>query len=111
MFDEKALYLGYRLIDETISVNIFDYPAVFFFFFFKKKKLLQCFNDCCCEDSLVLSVFIFEDSLVMSFIFTLLSVTFAVLGEKTTVMSPEVFISAGVPCCRYPLNPCPVPLL
>ncbi|KAJ1391929.1 Zinc finger C2H2-type [Sesbania bispinosa] len=26
-------------------------------------------------------------------------VTFAILGEKTTVMSPEVFISAGVPCC------------
>jgi len=29
------------------------------------------------------------------------TVTFAILGEKTTVMSPEVFISAGVPCCRY----------
>ncbi|KAH8486797.1 hypothetical protein H0E87_025702 [Populus deltoides] len=31
-------------------------------------------------------------------------VTFAVLGEKTTVMSPEVFISAGVPCCRLVQN-------
>ncbi|KAJ0049108.1 hypothetical protein Pint_15613 [Pistacia integerrima] len=28
-------------------------------------------------------------------------VTFATLGEKTTMMSPEVFVSAGVPCCRY----------
>lgn len=27
-------------------------------------------------------------------------VTFATLGEKTTVMSPEVLLSAGVPCCR-----------
>ncbi|KAG5049947.1 hypothetical protein JHK85_011050 [Glycine max] len=26
------------------------------------------------------------------------------LGEKTTVMSPEVFISAGVPCCRLVQN-------
>jgi hypothetical protein len=39
VFDEKALYLGYRLIDETISVNIFDYPAVFFFFFLKKETV------------------------------------------------------------------------
>ncbi|KAJ6410320.1 hypothetical protein OIU84_007134 [Salix udensis] len=31
-------------------------------------------------------------------------VTFSVLGEKTTVMSPEVFISAGVPCCRLVQN-------
>ncbi|KAE8123988.1 hypothetical protein FH972_018901 [Carpinus fangiana] len=31
-------------------------------------------------------------------------VTFAILGEKTTVMSPEVFISAGVPCCRLVQN-------
>ncbi|KAJ7945767.1 lysine-specific demethylase REF6-like [Quillaja saponaria] len=31
-------------------------------------------------------------------------VTFATLGEKTTVMSPEVFISAGVPCCRLVQN-------
>ncbi|CAL1405819.1 unnamed protein product [Linum trigynum] len=31
-------------------------------------------------------------------------VTFAVLGEKTTVMSPEVFIRAGVPCCRLVQN-------
>ncbi|CAN1294222.1 Lysine-specific demethylase REF6 [Linum perenne] len=30
--------------------------------------------------------------------------TFAVLGEKTTVMSPEVFIRAGVPCCRLVQN-------
>lgn len=29
------------------------------------------------------------------------TVTFSILGEKTTVMSPEVFIRAGVPCCRY----------
>nr|GMD34542.1 lysine-specific demethylase REF6 [Ipomoea batatas] len=27
-------------------------------------------------------------------------VTFATLGEKTTVMSPEVLLNAGVPCCR-----------
>lgn len=32
-------------------------------------------------------------------------VTFAILGEKTTVMSPEVFVSAGVPCCRLVQNP------
>ncbi|XP_052732870.1 lysine-specific demethylase REF6 isoform X2 [Vigna angularis] len=31
-------------------------------------------------------------------------VTFAILGEKTTVMSPEVFLSAGVPCCRLVQN-------
>ncbi|WCJ36194.1 Lysine-specific demethylase REF6 [Euphorbia peplus] len=31
-------------------------------------------------------------------------VTFSVLGEKTTVMSPEVFVSAGVPCCRLVQN-------
>ncbi|PIN24303.1 [histone H3]-lysine-36 demethylase [Handroanthus impetiginosus] len=31
-------------------------------------------------------------------------VTFATLGEKTTVMSPEVLISAGVPCCRLVQN-------
>lgn len=31
-------------------------------------------------------------------------VTFSILGEKTTVMSPEVFISAGVPCCRLVQN-------
>lgn len=29
------------------------------------------------------------------------SVTFAILGEKTTIMSPEVLLGAGVPCCRY----------
>ncbi|XP_022770021.1 lysine-specific demethylase REF6-like isoform X2 [Durio zibethinus] len=31
-------------------------------------------------------------------------VTFSTLGEKTTVMSPEVFICAGVPCCRVPMS-------
>ncbi|KAL3818599.1 hypothetical protein ACJIZ3_004504 [Penstemon smallii] len=31
-------------------------------------------------------------------------VTFAKLGEKTTVMSPEVLLSAGVPCCRLVQN-------
>ncbi|KAL3512630.1 hypothetical protein ACH5RR_025347 [Cinchona calisaya] len=31
-------------------------------------------------------------------------VTFATLGEKTTVMSPEVLIDAGVPCCRLVQN-------
>ncbi|KAJ9140221.1 hypothetical protein P3X46_030894 [Hevea brasiliensis] len=31
-------------------------------------------------------------------------VTFAILGEKTTVMSPEVFVNAGVPCCRLVQN-------
>ncbi|KAL3637359.1 hypothetical protein CASFOL_019658 [Castilleja foliolosa] len=31
-------------------------------------------------------------------------VTFATLGEKTTVMSPEVLLSAGVPCCRLVQN-------
>lgn len=31
-------------------------------------------------------------------------VTFATLGEKTTVMSPEVFLSAGIPCCRLVQN-------
>ncbi|CAK9172593.1 unnamed protein product [Ilex paraguariensis] len=32
-------------------------------------------------------------------------VTFATLGEKITVMSPEVLLSAGVPCCRLVQNP------
>nr|XP_027123006.1 lysine-specific demethylase REF6 [Coffea arabica] len=31
-------------------------------------------------------------------------VTFSTLGEKTTVMSPEVLIDAGVPCCRLVQN-------
>ncbi|XP_010250905.1 PREDICTED: lysine-specific demethylase JMJ705-like [Nelumbo nucifera] len=31
-------------------------------------------------------------------------VTFAILGEKTTVMSPEVLISTGIPCCRLVQN-------
>ncbi|KAK9734057.1 hypothetical protein RND81_04G111700 [Saponaria officinalis] len=31
-------------------------------------------------------------------------VTFATLGEKTTVMSPEVLVNAGVPCCRLVQN-------
>lgn len=31
-------------------------------------------------------------------------VTFATLGEKTTVMSPEVLLDAGVPCCRLVQN-------
>ncbi|XAR67947.1 [Histone H3]-lysine-36 demethylase [Bertholletia excelsa] len=31
-------------------------------------------------------------------------VTFAMLGEKTTVMSPEVLVAAGVPCCRLVQN-------
>ncbi|KAK6924732.1 JmjN domain [Dillenia turbinata] len=31
-------------------------------------------------------------------------VTFAILGEKTTVMSPEVFIKEGIPCCRLVQN-------
>ncbi|KAK7330582.1 hypothetical protein VNO77_24778 [Canavalia gladiata] len=31
-------------------------------------------------------------------------VTFSILGEKTTVMSPEVFVGAGVPCCRLVQN-------
>ncbi|CAA6659633.1 unnamed protein product [Spirodela intermedia] len=31
-------------------------------------------------------------------------VTFAILGEKTTVMSPEVLIEAGIPCCRLVQN-------
>ncbi|KAJ8450621.1 hypothetical protein Cgig2_020258 [Carnegiea gigantea] len=31
-------------------------------------------------------------------------VTFATLGEKTTVMSPQVLINAGVPCCRLVQN-------
>ncbi|KAJ0248444.1 Lysine-specific demethylase REF6 [Hirschfeldia incana] len=32
-------------------------------------------------------------------------VTFSTLGEKTTVMSPEVFVRAGIPCCRLVQNP------
>ncbi|CAN4087990.1 unnamed protein product [Withania somnifera] len=31
-------------------------------------------------------------------------VTFATLGEKTTVMSSEVLLSAGIPCCRLVQN-------
>jgi hypothetical protein len=30
--------------------------------------------------------------------------TFATLGNKTTVMSPEVFVGSGVPCCRLVQN-------
>ncbi|WOL17929.1 lysine-specific demethylase REF6-like [Canna indica] len=30
--------------------------------------------------------------------------TFAILGEKTTVMSPEVLVGAGIPCCRLVQN-------
>jgi hypothetical protein len=26
-----------------------------------------------------------------------------VLGEKTTLMSPDVLVARGVPCCRYKL--------
>ncbi|KAF6165411.1 hypothetical protein GIB67_018855 [Kingdonia uniflora] len=33
-----------------------------------------------------------------------MAVTFATLGQKTTVMSPEVFIGAGIPCCRLVQN-------
>ncbi|XP_074568161.1 lysine-specific demethylase JMJ705-like [Curcuma longa] len=32
------------------------------------------------------------------------TVTFAILGEKTTVMSPEVLVGAGIPCCRLVQN-------
>ncbi|XP_010503470.1 PREDICTED: lysine-specific demethylase REF6-like [Camelina sativa] len=32
-------------------------------------------------------------------------VTSYTLGEKTTVMSPEVFLKAGIPCCRLVQNP------
>ncbi|ONK71199.1 uncharacterized protein A4U43_C04F5900 [Asparagus officinalis] len=32
-------------------------------------------------------------------------VTFTILGEKTTVMSPEVLLGAGIPCCRLVQNP------
>ncbi|EFH52162.1 hypothetical protein ARALYDRAFT_906087 [Arabidopsis lyrata subsp. lyrata] len=32
-------------------------------------------------------------------------VTISTLGEKTTVMSPEVFVKAGIPCCRLVQNP------
>ncbi|CAA7056466.1 unnamed protein product [Microthlaspi erraticum] len=32
-------------------------------------------------------------------------VTFSTLGEKTTVMSPEVFVKSGIPCCRLVQNP------
>ncbi|PWA53050.1 jmjC domain, JmjN domain, Zinc finger, C2H2-like protein [Artemisia annua] len=31
-------------------------------------------------------------------------VTFATLGEKTTIISPEVLVKAGVPCCRLVQN-------
>lgn len=40
-------------------------------------------------------------NLYMDAVSIFLPVTFAILGEKTTVMSPEVFVTAGVPCCRY----------
>ncbi|KAH9324497.1 hypothetical protein KI387_004675 [Taxus chinensis] len=30
---------------------------------------------------------------------------FAILGEKTTLMSPEILIQTGVPCCRLVQNP------
>ncbi|CAA7056465.1 unnamed protein product [Microthlaspi erraticum] len=32
-------------------------------------------------------------------------VTFDTLGQKTTVMSPEIFVKAGIPCCRLVQNP------
>lgn len=31
-------------------------------------------------------------------------VTFAILTEKTTVMSPEILVGAGIPCCRLVQN-------
>ncbi|WVZ89886.1 hypothetical protein U9M48_036235 [Paspalum notatum var. saurae] len=34
-----------------------------------------------------------------------LKVAFQTLNEKTTVLSPEVLLSAGVPCCRLVQNP------
>lgn len=37
--------------------------------------------------------------------FVILADSFARLGEKTTVMSPEVLAAAGVPCCRYRVLP------
>lgn len=30
---------------------------------------------------------------------------FAILGEKTTLMSPELLLQAGIPCCRLVQNP------
>ncbi|XP_042472637.1 lysine-specific demethylase REF6-like isoform X1 [Zingiber officinale] len=32
------------------------------------------------------------------------TVTYAILGEKTTVMSPEVLVGVGIPCCRLVQN-------
>ncbi|KAJ4772356.1 Lysine-specific demethylase [Rhynchospora pubera] len=32
-------------------------------------------------------------------------VTFAILGEKTTIMSPEILVESGIPCCRLVQNP------
>lgn len=37
----------------------------------------------------------------MTLLFVIPADAFARLGEKTTVMSPEVLVAAGVPCCRY----------
>lgn len=30
---------------------------------------------------------------------------FTMLGEKTTLLSPEVLVTSGVPCCRLVQNP------
>ncbi|KAJ3681175.1 hypothetical protein LUZ60_015664 [Juncus effusus] len=32
-------------------------------------------------------------------------VTYAILGEKTTLMSPEILVESGIPCCRLIQNP------
>ncbi|KAK4489652.1 hypothetical protein RD792_005464 [Penstemon davidsonii] len=32
-------------------------------------------------------------------------VALSLLGEKTTVLSPEVFVASGIPCCRLVQNP------
>lgn len=33
--------------------------------------------------------------------FLLLPAALSLLGNKTTLMSPEVVIASGIPCCRY----------
>jgi len=42
-------------------------------------------------------------SMCHNFCLLIHAASLAVLGEKTTLMSPDVLVARGVPCCRYKL--------
>lgn len=37
--------------------------------------------------------------------FNYLSAALSRLGEKTTLISPEVIVASGIPCCRLVVGP------